>query len=471
MKIKEKNMKGEASPSLHTCGFTLPPLRGFRPRNAPAIIALVFALATISLSAQDDFAGQSFGFDDAGETAAAGRSSFAVNIGGEAGMTLLSYTDDLSKGLGNVKQPGEIDASLNFSAVGSFGEAVINLKLNTGNLPNIVSFDEVYARAWFGDFEIEAGMRKLTWGKADSLGPLDVINPLDYSELTSLDDIMNIKIANTMVHGSYRFGQFSKIEAVFVPVFEPWHFAKIGGRWTPSQFALIPAALIPNINIPNTESLGYAQAGLRFTTTAGPADIGFQYYYGYMGSPAMRFSLSGGYPSGLSLVYNPDHQIGVDWAQVLFGFNVRAELAANITSDLEGDDGAVYNPQLAWAFGFDRDLVWGINLNIQVTETVKLLYDKIADTPMMDTETGADATSTRFTGVLSKKFLRDELELRAAAMWGIEDGDFLIMPAVIWTKDAVALEVSAGIFGGDKAGQLGQYRDNTFIKVGMKYTF
>lgn len=496
---------------------------------------------SVMLFAQDDFG---FGFDDedSGDASFGSGAPLAVNIGGEVGMAMLGYTDDVSQGFSHVWRPGRIDGRLDFSASGSFGEAVINLKLNPAGFitqlqgesdstfngfSNIIALDEAYARAWFGNFEIEAGMRKLTWGKADSLGPLDVINPLDYSELTSLSDVMNIKIANALIHGSYRFGQFSKIETLFVPVFEPWHFAS-KGRWAPAQMSKLSdsiggplqtlaastGATITNDDkkkaflqqyaatslsgmaeaYPDTTTLDYAQAGLRFTTTIGSADIGAQYYYGWLGQPAIdmaAFSASM-QTAGAALavatdqasvdaalqkiatpiVYNRYHQIGVDWAQVFWGFNVRAELAANITDDLEGDDGAVYNPHLAWSFGFDRDLVWGINLNLQANETVKLFYDKISDNPLdMDTEAGTDMTSTRLTAALSKKFLRDELELRAAALWGIEDSDFLIMPAIIWTRDAVQVEVSGGFFGGDEEGQLGQYHENSFIKVGIKYSF
>jgi hypothetical protein len=338
------------------------------------------------------------------------------------------------------------------------------------------------------------------------------------------------------MHGSYRFGQFSKIEAVFVPVFEPWHFAS-EGRWAPAQMSSMMDGFTPALSqlagaagmmaagltieqktalqaytggqlaaqmsgmaaqisgaYPDTTTLDYAQAGLRFTTTIGSADIGAQYYYGWLGQPAIDMSAvaTSMQTAGMALatasdnaavdaalsqitppkiVYNSYHQIGADWAQVLFGFNVRAELAANITDDPKGDDGAVYNPQLAWSFGFDHDLVWGVNLNLQINETIKLLYDKISDDPLLDTEAGTDMTSTRLTAAFSKKFLRDELELRTAALWGIEDGDFLIMPAVIWTRDAIAVEFSCGIFGGDEKGQLGQYHDNSFIKLGMKYSF
>jgi hypothetical protein len=57
----------------------------------------------------------------------------------------------------------------------------------------------------------------------------------------------------------------------------------------------------------------------------------------------------------------------------LSGFNLRAELAANITEDIAGDDGAVYNPSLAWSLGFDRSLVAGIRATLQCNETIRLL--------------------------------------------------------------------------------------------------
>jgi hypothetical protein len=73
--------------------------------------------------------------------------------------------------------------------------------------------------------------------------------------------------------------------------------------------------------------------------------------------------------------------------------------------------------------------------------------------------------------VFSRKFFRDELELRATAIWGIEDMDCYVIPALIWTRGDVALELSGGIFAGDKKGELGQYRDNGFIRTLLSYSF
>ncbi|MDR1507444.1 MAG: hypothetical protein LBI67_10130, partial [Treponema sp.] len=164
------------------------------------------------------------------------------------------------------------------------------------------------------------------------------------------------------------------------------------------------------------------------------------------------------------------HQIGVDYARVIAGFNVRAEFAANITEDLSGDDGGIYNPHLAWSLGFDRDLQ-GVNLNLQCNETIRLFDNKVNGDPLLDVEGGSDITATRITAIVSKKFFREELEARVAVMWGMEDRDFLIMPACIWTRDGVSVELSGGIFGGGKGGQFGQFRDNSFVKAALSYRF
>jgi hypothetical protein len=50
---------------------------------------------------------------------------------------------------------------------------------------------------------------------------------------------------------------------------------------------------------------------LRFTTTiGGAADIGFQYYYGRLTTPAVTMTAD---PTA-TFAYNPYHQIGADWA-------------------------------------------------------------------------------------------------------------------------------------------------------------
>jgi hypothetical protein len=73
--------------------------------------------------------------------------------------------------------------------------------------------------------------------------------------------------------------------------------------------------------------------------------------------------------------------------------------------------------------------------------------------------------------LLTKKFFRDELEVKFTGIWGIEDSDCYLIPAVVWTKEDVEIALSAGIFCGDPSGELGQYSGNCYLKAALKYMF
>jgi hypothetical protein len=283
--------------------------------------------------------------------------------------------------------------------------------------------------------------------------------------------------------------------ARFTPVLTDLYMSTLNPAQLLDLAGKLPAALVAfEADAPTPQqlywdkdrSLQYAQAGLRFTTTIGSSDFGLQYYYGRLPRPALNIQIKPGLISTvdattvkvdrgqikLGMDYNSYHHIGIDYAQVIAGFNVRAEAAANITEDLAGDRGDIYNPTVAWSLGFDRDVIGGINVNLQAAESIRLFHDKIGKNRLViDTEDGKDITSTRLTLILSKKFFRDKFEIKAVGLWDIEETGFLIMPAVIWTQNDVSIELSGGIFGGDEDGELGQYRDNHFVKAVLTYSF
>jgi hypothetical protein len=417
---------------------------------------------------------QEFGFGDVGDSGGGGfgGGAQAVKISGDVSAEFMGYFSEMDSAdkIQAVRLGDIFSGSLNFSASASAADAVINLKLKPvfESSESPFSIDEAFVRAYFGPVNLEAGWRKLTWGKADSVGPLDVINPLDYSDLSAMSDPQSIKIARPLLHASWNMGTFSKLEAVFVPWFKGHTFA-MTGKWTPAQIKTLLSILNPGVPLIYDDydsTLRAAQAGLRFTTTVGSGDLGIQCYFGRLPRPAFKISTL----VGIDLDYNFYRQIGVDYARVLAGFNVRGEAGINLTGDLAGTDSGIYNPALVWSLGFDRDLIGGVNLNLQGSETIRLFHDKVSTQPF-DMEAGTDMTSTRITAVLSKKFLRDELELKTTALWGIEDADCYIIPAVVWSRNDVTAELSAGLFAGDKGGELGQYRDNSFIKAALTYSF
>lgn len=422
-----------------------------------ASFCFLFAV-TLPLAAQDDF-----GFGDI-DTEESGSPGFKVSGRLVAGSAFFVDEIDSLASTSDFESGNLISGQLEFSATGSNADAVIRLDMDA-DADEILSIDEAYIRAFFGKLDIETGLRKLSWGKADSMGPLDVINPLDYSDL-SVTETMERKFARPMIHLSYSTGTFSRFEAVFVPSFKADEIA-LEGAWMPSQVSLLKTVFMMDTQtvqalLPDTTALEYAQAGLRYTTTLGSQDVGFQYYYGNLSTP----SIVGNSPSTLGVEYNRYHQFGADWAGVVATLNSRIELALNLTEDTDGSDGTKRNPFVAWSAGFDRDVVADINLNFQIAGSVRLMDDEIGNAGY-DCEADTDVTATRMTVQVSRKFLKDEIELKLAGMWGIEEKDYLAMPSFVWTKGDIEVELAGGFFGGDEEGSLGQYDANDYAKLFM----
>ncbi|GMO46862.1 MAG: hypothetical protein Ta2B_28630 [Termitinemataceae bacterium] len=463
------------------------------------IASFIFAAALV-------FGQDGFGFgDDASASTTSNGGGSNVDVSGKVSASVFLYPGDSDFGAQNV---GDIfSGRLSFKSRGDSAEAAINIKLDKLNY-GISSYrdviDEAYVNLFLGGFYLEGGLRKLTWGKADSFGPNDLVNYTDYRDLRDISNPQNMKQSVPLLHASYYFGDSasSKMEIVFVPYFEGDVFSK-GGRWIPALVKNMPdilmndvqkyiiqnypanaaailaglTAMMDSVSLdpPTTTGIENFQGGARFTTTInGAIDIGVQYYYGHFRRPSVMINgieKFGESSVALNINYNPYHSVGFDMAFVLAGFNLRAEAAAFLTEDTDGKKRAVENPRLAWSLGFDRDLFAGINANIQCNETIILFSDEIIDNRALDSDAGSDITSTRITAKLSKKLLQDKIELSAAAVWGIEAGDCVIVPAIKYNKGDMSTELSGGIFAGNSDGELGSYKDNSYVKFAIGYSF
>ncbi len=464
-------------------------MSGFSRAIAAAYFVFLIAVPTFSQDAPG------FGFGDSGATgdeSAAGdgagssglRDVAAVAVSGELSAKVTAFVDELSgsRSRDSLALGDLFSGVVNLSVTGTRADGFLSVEAaNAGEGESPFEIDEAYIRAYLGKTDIEAGLRKLVWGRADSQGPLDVINPQDQSDLTIIDE-MERKIARPLVRLSYSPAPMTRVEAVFLPSFEGEGFAS-EGRWVPGQMAELEAAMVnlatasgidPLTEIQqvssDTSGLGSSQAGLRFTTTIGSVDLGAQYFYGFLKRPAVEITVVPGTSLTVETLYNRYHQIGFDCATVLAGMNLRAELGANLTEDVSGDDPTVYNPSIVWSLGFDRDVIAGVNLNLQGSGSVRLMDGEVGSVPF-DFEDGTDATKTKITAVVSKKFLRDELELKTTAIVGVEDRDYYVIPAATWTRDDLAFELSGGIFGGRRTGELGCYRDNDYLKASVTVSF
>jgi len=399
-----------------------------------------------------------------------------VRLGGELTVAGTLFVDPLDQ-VGNQSLGDLSTARLNFDATESKVEATIRLKLSSAILSTDPSriIDEALLRFYLGPLTLDGGIIKATWGRADSQDPLDVINPLDLSDLT-VTDTMERKIGRPMVRIDGALGDLSKIEGIFLPNFQG-NRIDLSGRWIPEQLRTLETTFHKTSDdivklLGDTSTLSYAQGGFRFTTTTASLDWGIQYFYGFLPLPAAKIiSQPPPYYANLSqLSYNRYHQIALDGATVLGGFNLRAEGGANVTDDLGGDKPDVYNPALVFSLGFDRDTLWGINLNLQYHGSYRLMNDKVGPYPF-DIEANTPALWTRVTAVLSQSLFNDLFSWKLTGLWGVQDQDYLIMPRLAWKVADAELALEGGIFGGASSGQLGWYGNNDYIKVSLDYTF
>jgi len=537
-----------------------------RNRSRTNLRPVLFVLAaSVALFAAFPAAAQDgFGFDDESATAEApdtGQGAgllSGVSVGGKVVFDTTAFFAAGVSAAGDTAADTPLSGlptgRLDFKAQGASVDAVLKLRINESILKDSPAsmLDEASVRIYLGKVDLEGGLLKRSWGKADNEGPLDVLNPYDRTDLT-LTEILDRKIAQPMLSATLALGPLSKVEAVFLPGFEGHRIAD-SGPWAPlaltsqkanvynqfyyganpsanggmgnglyasyysaawasvysatfAQVAQNPSLsttvvsasaaaqanatvsaqtsaiaaqaaeaangkVVDLLDYPETDTLEYAQGGLRYTTSFGGADFGLQYFYGFLPTPVANADplafAANGYRVPIS--FNRYHQAGVDLATVLLGLNLRAELAANVTEDLEGDDPLVTNPAIAWALGFDVDLFAGISLNVQGSGSLRLLDDKVG-TAAFDVEDGTDALKSRVLGTLMQKLFKETVEWKMTAVYDVQDGGLLLNPTLAFIVGDARLEAKAGWFTGGKDSELGQFADSSYGRVSLSYAF
>lgn len=502
-----------------------------------AIVALACGLLFFGAVSTAD--AQDFGFDAPATDASAGGKP-ALSAGGSLSFSLLAFPFALADGdfTDSTVLP---EGRFSIKASGSKVDAMIGLRLNRDILENRPAslLDEARLRIFLGQTTVEGGLMRISWGRADSLSVLDVINPRDLSDLT-LRDENDRKIAVPMLRLTESLGERASVELVYLPWFEGDRIAT-SGPWVPAKLAAgkaaletamatrlytsykasvwsaafapayaqamistgnnsaasyaaaaaaadaqvaavdaslsakaaneAAAALSDPFSSPDTKRLDYGQAGLRLTAGLGGIDMGLQYFYGYLTTPAYDMNPASITAAGgkIPVYWNRYHQIGADMATVLEGFNIRIEAGANLTEDMSGDDPLVYNPAFVWAAGFDRALFAGIDLNLQAMGKVRMFHDKIVSP--LDVESGSDITTTQVAALLSRSFARETVKLELLGLLGAEKLDYMIEPGIVFTTGDAEIALRGRYFGGDTSGDLGQFHDSSYVRLSASYKF
>ena len=446
------------------------------------LISILFCLCCVAaLYAQDS--ADDFGFDDSAESS----SAFSVGIGGKLSLGGSFYFNDF-KTFKDVQPGSLVEGKLHVHATAPMTEAYFGVKFNGKTLAPLLGktqavfpeqsqiapwIDEAYLKILFSSVVITGGIQKMNWGRAESLSVLDIVNPRDKTDLTLMYAPQEMKIARPLISAAVYLPHDLKLEGVYLPVFEGNRIVTgTSDRWYSHQFDRIwnnPS--VNPFNPPVTDTLAYSQGGGRLTAAVGGKhDLGVQYFYGRLPELAFKTESAGGHSVILTGLYNSYHHIGLDYGVGIGSVSLSAELAANITSDLSGNNPSIYNPSLAWNAGAVYSAPLGFTLSVNIAENIRLHHNSIG-TQSYDVEAGKKAIDTKLAFSVSQTLLRNSFEWKLGTIVGLEDADFCIMPGIHWQLATLLIDCNVGIFGGKRTGNLGQFARNSFIRLTAAYEF
>lgn len=492
-------------------------------------IAAVLAFWAVASFAQDFD-----DFGDFGDSSSAGGSSSSVKISGEVKMDSRAYFDTKADKSGiNCGKAEDMElaafpaAKLNFAYSGSTVDAEIKLKFDKKSVTEYKwdMLDEAVIRGFFMDnaLTVEGGKMRALWGKGDRLHVIDNFNADDYTDFI-VPLYSERRIAVPMLKATYAFPVNNiALEAIWTPTMEADRFGS--GRWTPGKMAGLKKVVTevmmnkfedagsssaeqmeilaeanryssdPSALYPETNSLKYSQAGLRMTGTFGSFDLGASYYYGHYKQPSVNLSkyiVSSMTNSGDSrvlpeLAYDQKQTFGIEAATIFWKLNLRGEACYNLTEDTKGDDPWVKNNSIQWLAGFDIDLpINNINVNVQETGTYILNNDKLGG-PMgamkpydVDYDSDDCYTNNRLVVNITDSWQNGKIEPEVTFLWGIERGDFVVMPKLNFKPNQDITFTLSGLLMfardnnsefADWSGEENGFLNNSYVNVGISCKF
>ncbi|MCR5172251.1 MAG: hypothetical protein K6B73_05240, partial [Treponema sp.] len=289
------------------------------------VAAMILAAGTFAFADEfDEFSGE---FEEYVEP--------VVTLSGSASMAGRVYTD-LRDGNNEVLDlqdsvtEGNPSVKIGADYSGSSSDVSIKFKFDKFSLGDYKEdiVEEFTARAYLGNFQLEAGKMKVVWGKGDKLHVVDNFNANDYTDYI-IPDYIDRRIAEPMFRLVYSTPSNVKLEGIWTPMMTADRLAS-DGVWVPNAMktltstvegamkhnlalildgtikgvaadattsasavnAIMAASSFSSDNLVGDDihSIKFGQAGARTTFTLGHLDLGLSYYYGHSKQPSANLS-------------------------------------------------------------------------------------------------------------------------------------------------------------------------------------
>lgn len=408
-------------------------------------------------------------------------SHFSVSVGGGIYVGVTPFFSDMKK-IQNMKPSSLLWANIHLDAQAPLTRSYINLNLNDQTLSFDLSnrwettktnktprwLDEAFLQVSMGSVYFSGGLKKITWGRADALSVLDVINPHDKTHILFPDnpEKMGVPLLQFFAYTPRDI----KMEVVFLPMFTP-HLLALEGKWESEAMKQVKKynfaqtkEEIQRIFRSDTEKFKFAHAGVRLSTTLANAhDVGFQYFYGHSKMPIIHADETSAFAD-----YLPTHHIGLDYGTAIGVVNLKLEACANIVGRQKARDS-----NFEWNVHLASPLTHGLNVNLVFKETI-WMYTLKEDSAKVYYSFFRKTKQTETVSLLSisQTILRGAIEWRIALMMGLEDIDFAILPSIHALFGTIIFDAQMGFFTGkDSKGTFSQYHNNNYLRLSFGYEF
>ena len=335
---------------------------------------------------------------------------------------------------------------------------------------------EIYVDMYFKNFDLRMGKQQIVWGKADGVFITDIVSPLNLTEflLPDFDEIRTGVIAAKL---DYYIGN-GTLEAIVIPQFTPTVRPPSNSIWyiepdfpAPPTFDWSKSTINP--------SLENSELFLKYSAMTSKVDFELMGGYTWDDNPAMHVQKHFGKdttttpptPVLTGLTITPQHHrlyvAGGSFSTEIKGVIFRGEGAYYNgkyfqTEDPLAVDALIQTDYLNYVLGLDFS-IGGVKMSGQFIQKYILDYnDKMVENRINNMAT-----------VLARyDALRETLHFELFSYIGLTNKDALIRPKITYDyDDSFSILLGSNIFVGDRAGQFGQYKDNSMIYAKIKYNF
>ena len=315
-----------------------------------------------------------------------------------------------------------------------------------------VDLGEFYFEYLKGKMFSRLGYQEFDFSILEKVSASDMINPRDWNHIIDYEKV-------TVPALNLKYGYSDFVELVYVPWFMPSRLPGDENPWSrifPSSVDLL-AQEMPDRND--------GQFLLRLGTTLFDTDYIFSYYNGYSYSPGYRTEFFS--PESLAIVpwYNKQELFAFSVSRMIGEYTLNTEIAY---FDQDSRDNFIQ-------FGLSVSRLWSGFISDTDSLYVMLQY---SDETVVDREEGLqDDYDLRrmLQGIQSEiTYILDESEEWALKLQGAvntSDGDYYFSPSFEYNGEKYSIQVGVAIFSGESGTFFGEYSDNDYGFIKLKFSF